>query len=152
MTQACYEIKQKILETHHLFSPRIMDTGISFDYSWNSRGWQAKDGVVPAIAEKTGKIIDILHKSSTCPSCTKKQNERDEGKSSSISYLEWFIKHEELCLLNHVGSPQSMESSAVMTLYKPSVKKRGLYYDPFIGDGDCSAYREVSNTNVYVHR
>ena len=37
-----------------------------------------------------------------CSSCTKKQNERDEGKISSISYLEWFIKHEEHCLLYHV--------------------------------------------------
>ena len=67
-----------------------------------------------------------------------------------MSYLEWLIKHEEHCLLNHVpGSPRSMESSAVMTLYKRSVKKHRLYYDPFIGDRDCSAYREVYNANVY---
>ena len=150
MTQACCEVKQKVSETHHLFSPRIMDTGISFDCSWNSRGWQATEGVAPAIAEKTGKIINIVHKSSTCPSCTKKQNERDEGKISSMSYLECLIKHEEHCLLNHVpGSPRSMESSAVMTLYKRSVQNYGLYYDLFIGDGDCSAYREVYNANVY---
>ena len=100
------------------------------------------------IAEKTGKIIDIVHKSSTCPSCTKKQNERDEGKISFVSYLEWFIKHEEHCLLNHVGSPQSMEIFAVMTRYKRSIKRHGPYYDPFIGDGNCSAYRKVSNANI----
>lgn len=64
--------------------------------------WQATKKVVAGIAEKTGKILDIVHISSTCPSCTKKQNERDDGKISSISYLEWFIKHEEHCLLNHV--------------------------------------------------
>ena len=59
------------------------------------------------------------------------------------------MKYEEHCLLNHVGSSQSMESSPVMKLYKLSVKKRGLYYDPSIGDGDCSAYRGVTNANVY---
>lgn len=59
------------------------------------------------------------------------------------------MKYEEHCLLNHAESPQSMESSPFMKLYKRTVKKRGLYYDPFIGDGDCSAYRDVTNVNVY---
>ena len=38
IAQACYEVKQKISETHHLFSPKIMDTGISFYCSWNICG------------------------------------------------------------------------------------------------------------------
>ena len=35
-------------------------TGVSFDCSWNSRGWLAKEGVIAAIAQKTGKIKDIV--------------------------------------------------------------------------------------------
>ena len=46
-------------------------------------------------------------------------------------------------------SPQSMWSSAVMVLYKHFVKRHRLYYNPFIGDGDCSTYQEISNANVY---
>ena len=62
--------------------------------------------------------------------------------------MELFIKSEEHCLLNHIGT-QPMESPAVMTLYKRSAKKRRLYYDTFKGDEDFSTYRETSNPNVY---
>ena len=132
ITQLCYKVKQKISETHHIFSPRIMDSGISFDCSWKCRGWQANEGVNAAIVEKTGKVMYIVHKSLFLPAVQKKQNERDEEKMSSISYMEWFMKHEKHCLLNHVGSSQSMKSYTVMALYKCFVKKRGLFHDPFI--------------------
>ena len=42
---------------------------------------------------------------------------------SSIQYMEWFVKHEEHCLLNHTDSPQAMENSAIMNLYERSLKK-----------------------------
>ena len=42
-----------------------------------------------------------------------------------------------------------MEKSAVITLYQRSVEKHRLYYDPFVGDEDSSAYREVCKSQVY---
>ena len=42
-----------------------------------------------------------------------------------------------------------MEKAAVMILYNRSVEKRSLYYDPYIGDGDSSSYREVCKAQVY---
>ena len=42
-----------------------------------------------------------------------------------------------------------MEKAAVIQLYERSVEKNSLYYDPYIGDGDSSAYRELCKTNVY---
>ena len=42
-----------------------------------------------------------------------------------------------------------MEKSAVVSLYQRSVEKRQLYYDPYIGDGDSSSYREICNLQVY---
>ena len=42
-----------------------------------------------------------------------------------------------------------MEKSAVITLYKWSVQKHKLYFDPYIGDGDSSLYREVCKLSVY---
>ena len=42
-----------------------------------------------------------------------------------------------------------METSAVIQLYERSVEKHSLLYDPFIGDGDSSAYRERCKINVY---
>ena len=40
----------------------VANAGVSLDCSWNSRAWQAKEGVVAAISQDTGKIIDIVHK------------------------------------------------------------------------------------------
>ena len=42
-----------------------------------------------------------------------------------------------------------MESSSILTLYQRSIEKNKLYYDPFVGDGDSSSYREVCKAQVY---
>jgi hypothetical protein len=42
-----------------------------------------------------------------------------------------------------------MESSGVMQLYKRSVEKHAIRYIPFIGDGDCSSYNQVSIEKPY---
>ena len=42
-----------------------------------------------------------------------------------------------------------MEQSAVLTLYKRSVEKRQLRYDPYVGDGDSSSYRAECKAAVY---
>ena len=44
---------------------------------------------------------------------------------------------------------QSMEKSAVVELYERSIEKNKIRYDPFIGDGDSSAYNEVCKMQVY---
>ena len=106
--------------------------------------WQATKKVVAGIAEKTGKILDIVHISSTCPSCTKKQNERDDGKISSISYLEWFIKHEEHCLLNHVEKHTMYEKFCCHDALKALCQKKRTLLWPIY-----SAYWEISNANFY---
>ena len=146
MKEAVQEVKYSKNSTK---CDKTLSIGTSFDCSWNSRGWQATEGVVACITKDSGKIIDIVQKSSSCSQCSLKQTARDEGKITSIEYLEWFLNHEPNCLLNHTGSPQSMESSAVLTLYRRSVSKHNLYYDPFIGDGDSASYREVCNSQVY---
>ena len=47
----------------------IKSTGVSFGGTWNSRGWQAKEGVVSAIAQKIVKIIYIARKTISCRDC-----------------------------------------------------------------------------------
>lgn len=40
----------------------IKSTGVRFACTWNSSGWPSKEGVAAAIAQKTGKIINIVKK------------------------------------------------------------------------------------------
>ena len=51
----------------------IKSTGVIFDCTWNSRRWQDKEGDVAAIAQKTGKIIDIVRRTSYCRDRQKKK-------------------------------------------------------------------------------
>ena len=41
-----------------------------------------------------------------------------------------------------------METSAVIQFYERFVEKHSLFYDPFIGDDDSSADRELCKTNA----
>lgn len=106
MKQAAEEVHRLTFINTGKTPTDVVSTGVSFDSSWNSRGWQTKQGVVAAIAQNTGKIIDIVHKVSYCRDCKVKQCERDDKKISSLEYMEWFIHHEPLCSLNHTGSAQ----------------------------------------------
>ena len=81
----------------------IKPTGLSVDCTWNSRGWQAKDRVAAAIAQKNGKIIDIVRKTAYCRDCHKKQKPRDDNKITALEYMKWFINYNSC--LNLTGSP-----------------------------------------------
>ena len=50
---------QKILNTTD-DQEKIINSGTSFDCSWNSHGLQAKEGVVAAISQENVKIVDIV--------------------------------------------------------------------------------------------
>ena len=69
----------------------IKSTIFSLSCTWNSRGWQAKEGVVTAMAQKTEKIIDIVRKTIYCRDCLKKQKLRDYNEMTPLEYMEWFI-------------------------------------------------------------
>lgn len=42
-----------------------------------------------------------------------------------------------------------MESDGVLTIYQRSIKKHGLRYNPYIGDGDSSSYTRVAKDAPY---
>ena len=82
----------------------MIETPTSFDASWSSRGWTARDGVVAAIAEETSQVLDVLALTNGCPQCTELKNLMDEGKLSSDDHMERYLQHEEECCVNHEGS------------------------------------------------
>ena len=66
----------------------MKSTGVSFDCTQNSRGWQAKEGIVAAI---TTKILDIVKKTTYCRDCQKNQKLRDDNEMKPLEYMEWFM-------------------------------------------------------------
>ena len=51
----------------------IVDAGVMFSASWSSRGWSATDAVVAAISADTGKVVNVVHMSSSCTECKRMQ-------------------------------------------------------------------------------
>ena len=79
----------------------VVDVGVTIDASWCSRGWTATDAVIAAISVDTGKVVDVVHMSSSCSECKKMEKRRSEG---DLEYLAWLNSHESNCFLNHEGS------------------------------------------------
>ena len=47
----------------------VKSTGLKFDWTMSSRGWQAKEGVGAAITQKSEKIIGIVRKRTYSRDC-----------------------------------------------------------------------------------
>ena len=67
-------------------------------------GWSSRDGTVDICFEETGKVLEVIIKSSKRRQCSLKTNEKTSGKITELEYLEWYTKHEADYLMNHEGS------------------------------------------------
>ena len=81
-----------------------VDAAITIDGSWSSRGWTSRDGIVAVISVDTGKVLDVIYLSSTCKQCEQMEKRKDAGEITPLEYMEWYIKHDDDCYLNHDGS------------------------------------------------
>ncbi|XP_031566223.1 uncharacterized protein LOC116301325 [Actinia tenebrosa] len=145
------ELQQSALElrdVHNAKNDSTVDVGVSLDDSGCTRGWSATDACVGVISTDTGKVVDVVHKTSSCSECKKMDAPREKGEVDKMNYLSWFLEHEPKCMLNHEGSSSAMEAAGAVELYQRSVEKN-LRYIPFIGDGDSKAYSEVCQAHPY---
>ena len=83
---------------------KVVDVGASFDCSWSSRGWSARDGLVAAVSEDTWKVLDVVYMTKECKQCKEMEEKRARGDLNRLDYLSCYIAHEPNCLLNHEGS------------------------------------------------
>ena len=98
--------KQLIIDNSLPSDTQIVDVPTCFDRSWSRRGWVARKGVVPAIAENTSQVIDIIFKSNYCNYCETLMEKRKSGKIDELEYLSLYTEHEVDCFHNHDRSPQ----------------------------------------------
>ena len=121
------------------------DIAASFDGTWQKPGHASLNGVVTAISNKTGKVVDFDVRSKKCQSCvSKKHLDKD-----SDEYVAWWLEHESECQMNHTGSSGAMEVAGVRTMYQRSHTRYGLRYTTYIGDGDSSSYATIAGEKPY---
>nr|XP_022916276.1 uncharacterized protein LOC111426132 [Onthophagus taurus] len=115
---------------------------VSGDGTWKKRGFSSRFGVTILIGILTGKVVDILVKSSYCKAC-----EFWEKRTNTAEYEEWKQEHE--CFANHTGSAGKMEVEGMQEMFQRSVELRAVKYLHYIEDGDCKTFNCILKTNPY---
>ena len=109
---------------------------VSGDGSWKKRGYTSMLGVTTLIAHNTGKVIDLVVKSSDCQACTQQKKTLNDEK-----FEDWYEDHKDPCTLNHTGSTGKMEADSIVEMFLRSIVKFGVKYLNYIGDGDSKNLR-----------
>ena len=77
-----------------------MNIGVSVDGSWGLRGWPSKQQIVDVCFENTGKVLDVIWKTSYGKVCKNLKHKREIRTTSLMQYIESYNEHEPDCLLN----------------------------------------------------
>ena len=59
-----------------------------------------------ALAEETGKILDVAMLCDHCNECKVWKNKREFGEVDTLQFMDWSFKHFPSCVMNHRGSAQ----------------------------------------------
>ena len=130
--------------------PSVIDGGtrchVSYDASWHRRGHYSNQGFGAAIDSVSGKVLDFEVKQRICKMCSKWTEERQA--SSPEKFALYKEKHTN-CTINFTGTSHAMEGSIAVDLWNRSVPRNGLVYSTYIGDGDSSSFKKVTESKPY---
>ena len=118
----------------------VVDVDISADGSWQRRGYSSLNGTYTTMSLKTGKVLDCEIMSRHYKACKKRENLK---KTNARAFQRWYKKHKPKCTMNHEGSAGAMEITGSTRIFQRSIRKRGLRYTKYRGDGDSKGYDEV---------
>ena len=119
----------------------ILDIAVSYDGSWQKRGYTSHNGMASVIDLMTGYPIDFEVLSNYCNKC---RIAEDKNVSN-----EWKVKHAPNCQRNFTGSAGAMEVECAKRLWTRSVEKNNFRYTTILSDGDSKAYDAVKALKVY---
>ena len=122
----------------------IIDIAVSFDGTWQKRGFTSRYGVGVCIDVLTGLVVDFHVRSKYCHQC--KLNEK---KMSTAEFQAWKDQRDHDCCINHTTSSKSMEQEAAKVMWNRSVERFGFRYIEMLSDGDSSAYNAVCGEKPY---
>lgn len=121
------------------------EVDVSLDGTFQRRGFKSMNGVVTAISQETKKVLDYSIATKTCKSCQKWTMQRQ--RNDPIAYRRFKDVH--LCKINHQGSAGAMEGRCAVKIFKRSIRKHGIKYKRYLGDGDSKSFKSVSDSKPY---
>ena len=119
----------------------ILNIAVSFDGSWQKRGFTSHNGIGAVIDLLTGLPIDFEVLSNFCIKCKAVEGEQED--------LEWKTRHEPNCPKNFEGTAGAMEVACAEKLWSRSIEKHNFRYTTILSDGDSKAFDAVTSLNPY---
>ena len=123
----------------------IINIGVTYDGTWQKRGFSSLYGVGICIDIMTGLVIDYELMSKYCQSC---KNKEAEGCSEE-QWTHWIEQHEADCHINHRGSSKAMEQQAAKIIWSRSVERHKLRYTEMLSDGDSTSFAAIVDLQPY---
>lgn len=151
MDEVLARARDIVKKTYRLLNPDLEDTDViditvSYDGTWQKRGFTSNYGLGFIIDVLTGLVIDYVLLSKACTTCTKAQGEF--GKQTQ-TFQGWYEKHKPNCEKNYSGSSPGMERTAAEILWRRSVATTGMRYAVMIGDGDAKTVKWINEKKIY---
>ena len=74
-----------------------------------------------AISVESEKVVDVVYLSGSCRQCTRMEEQRNSGKMTWLEFLEWYLRHDKDCFMNHDGSAAVTSVIIMLCLYNVSL-------------------------------
>lgn len=126
----------------------VIEATVSYDGSWQRRGFSSNYGLGFVIEVLTGLVVDFVILSKLCVECEKSVSIMGRD-TPEFDY--WFSKHKPNCEKNYSGTSPAMERSAAEILWRRSVQNCGMKYTVMIGDGDTKTVNWLNNQEVPIY-
>lgn len=146
--KAYADIDADIAEMLREDADAVINISVSFDGTWQKRGFTSNFGIGVCIDIITGLVIDFEVLSSYCHACVLKDSARRDNKITEQEYDTWKDAHQD-CAKNFLGSSKAMEQEAAKRMWARSVNRHQLRYVEMLSDGDSAAYKGVVALNPY---
>lgn len=123
-----------------------LDITISYDGSWQKRGFTSLYGIGCIIEVETGLVVDYHVLSKYCQSCKFHAKKWDV---SSQEYQNWYEQHRQECQKNWDGSSPAMEAGIAKILWARSIEIANMRYVQMISDGDAKSHATIVAAKPY---
>ena len=99
-----------------------INISVSFDGTWQKRGFTSRHGIGVCIDILTGLVLDFEVLSSYCHACTLRESARRDGKITQEEFESWKETHVD-CAKTFSGSSKAMEQEAAKRMWARSVSQ-----------------------------
>ena len=116
--------------------------------------WSSRTGIADACFEPTGKVLNVILKSTHCLNCEEKKKIYETHQMATVEYLTWCTEHETKCLMNHEGSASVRSLLSSLQILKPKLNFISSVREFSSSENLCLSYMEnlYSPTRYNINR